>query len=399
MRSIKFTPIIPVLLLAACNNYDIQPEQAEGFIKFYSSNLTETAYDVKETADGGYVVVGSTITDEESGARDIYLVMTDEYGNEKSWSPVTIEGGHDDVGTCIEVVSDGFIILGSSRETDTSDYDIYLLKTDFQGAVTWESRADALSDEFGKSLEITSIGEYLTVGTRADTEYDKNDAIIIKFNENGEYYPPRLIESGGNDWSVLNANILETEQDYVISATLDKGGNTEIQIISVNKENLIPNNGLPLNSDGDLYGNCIRKLEDGNLLVCGTVFNPSTGLSSIYLNKITPDLEVLPDLEPYKSFSATGQVSLSGNAVRVVNNSSYAIIGTRTETGNDDIILLHTDASGNEVSRRVFGDDGFQQGVSLELTGFDGGLILVGNNGAEDQSMMALVKTDASGNL
>ena len=83
----------------------------------------------------------------------------------------------------------------------------------------------------------------------------------------------------------------------------------------------------------------------------------------------------------------------------MVDNNSYAIVGTRTETGNDDIILLHSDAEGNEVSRRIFGDDGFQQGMSLELTGFDGGLILVGNNGSEDQSMMALVKTDASGNL
>ena len=399
MRSLKYIPLL-ALLLAACNKYDIQPEQAEGFIKFYSSStLTETAYDVKETADGGYVAIGTTVTDEESGSRDLYLVKTDKYGNEESWSPVTIGGAYDDVGTSIQVVQDGYVILGYSKQTDTSDYDMYMVKTDLQGNTVWETWDDALSDERGMSLEVTSQGEYLAVGTRVNTTSGNNQYIVAKFDINGDCNRGQPIGYPNNN--ILNPYIIETQEYFVICSTLRSNQKNEIEIDVFEKDNI----GIPLNhksyyADGDLHGNCIQELEDGNLLVCGTVFDPSTGLSDIYLNKITSTLGTVPGWETYKTFTVTGdQVSLSGNAVRVVDNNSYAIVGTRTETGNDDIILLHSDAEGNEVSRRIFGDDGFQQGMSLELTGFDGGLILVGNNGSEDQSMMALVKTDASGNL
>ena len=96
MRSIKYIPLFLALLLAACNKYDVQPEQAEKFIKFYASTLTEVAYDVKETADGGFIAIGTTRG--EDGARDLYLVKTDKYGNEETWSPAIIGGMHDDVG-------------------------------------------------------------------------------------------------------------------------------------------------------------------------------------------------------------------------------------------------------------------------------------------------------------
>ena len=69
----KFTShLVPLvfflpLLLAACNKYDIQPEQAEGFIKFFTSNSSEAGVDVKQTPDGGYVAIGNS---EEDGNSD-----------------------------------------------------------------------------------------------------------------------------------------------------------------------------------------------------------------------------------------------------------------------------------------------------------------------------------------
>ena len=74
MRPLKYILILLLLCLIACNNYDIEPEQADGFIKFFSTGLTEMGIDVKPTADGGYVAVGTTTSGD--GIRDIYLVKT-----------------------------------------------------------------------------------------------------------------------------------------------------------------------------------------------------------------------------------------------------------------------------------------------------------------------------------
>ncbi len=397
MRPIKYILLFMALGLAACNKYDIQPEQAEGFIKFFfTGELTETAYDVKETADGGYVAIGTTSDDE--GVRDLYLVKTDKYGNEESWSPVTIGGAYDDVGTSIQVVSDGYVILGYSKQTDTSEYDMYLVKTDLQGNVVWETWTNFPNDDRGSHLLLTSAGDFLAAGLRKNT-YGYIDLLLWRFDAGGVSIGIPKPVTPDEDVNVLNAYLIEIEPYFVVCNTIQTSQKKQIVIIPFLKESLNFLAGKFCAESGDLEGNCIQELSDGNLLICGTVTNPGTGLTSIYLNKITPTFGTVPGWETAKTFPGESGVSLTGNAVRVLNDNSYAILGTRTETGNDDMILLLTDGNGTEVSRRIFGDDGFQQGISLELTGFDGGLILVGNNGSEDQSMISLVKTDASGKL
>jgi len=397
MKKLRYTPVILVLLLTACNKYDIQPEQANGFIKFYSSTLTESAYDVKETADGGYVAIGTTSNEE--GMRNMYLVKTDKYGNEESWSPAIIGGDGDDVGTSIQVEADGYVILGYSKEADTSDYDIYLVKTDLQGNMVWDKRVDYLSDERGTNLQITTTGEYLVAGTRIDPSLGNTGYLIVRFDKNGTPLKDNYLNPGFPT-NVTNTYIIESQANYVLCGTINISGKNEIELILFVKESLNPEHVEPYRYTGDLSGNCIQEISDGNLLFCGTRVNPSSGLSDIYLNKVTSTLDPVSGWEAGKTFTVTGdQVSLSGNAVRIIDDNSYAIVGTRTETGNDDIILLHSDASGTEISRQIFGDEEFQQGMSLEVTGSDGGLIIIGNNGSEDNSMMALVKTDASGKL
>ncbi len=396
MRRIRSISLLPLLLLAACNNYDIKPEQAGGFIKFFSSNLSEVAYDVKETADGGYVAIGTTV-DGTTGLRDLYLVKTDKYGNEASWSPVILGGPYDDVGTSLQVVSDGFVILGYSTNSDTSEYDMYLVKTDLQGNLDWETRVTGdASDDRGYSLQITSSGEYLAAGITSYGAGD-NQYKIVRFNTGGEVVQtPRSIPSGQENQFILSAYIIETASHFIICSTVELSQKKEIQLLQLNKDNYQLDNAQPFTATGDLSGSCIQELSDGNLLVCGTLQNTLTGLDEVYLNKLSPDL--IPVWESPVTFS-DNNAGLAGNSVRIFSDNEYAVLGTRTETGNQDMILLLTDGNGNEISRRVFGDAGFQQGVSLEVTGFDGGLILLGNNGAEDQSMMALVKTDASGAL
>ena len=397
MRTILCIFPFLALLLASCNKYDIQPEQAQGFIKFFSSTLTELAYDVKPAADGGYAVLGSTR--DENGMRNIYLVKTDASGNGVSWSPSIIGGSRDDVGTSLEVEEDGYIILGSSNNTDTAQYDMYLVKTDLSGEVVWEKRTEDPADERGTSLRITAQGEYLAAGLRRNSISGKYDYKIVRFDSQGNILKDRILNVDPSS-TVLDVCIIETQDFFMICGTEQYDGKNEIHIISLDKESHFANGGKSFSAAGDLTGNCIQELGDGSFLICGTVQNILQGSSNIYLNKISASLGTVAGWETPRTFSGlTGGVSLSGNSVRILNENSYAMIGTRTETGNENILLLHSDGNGNEVSRRTFGDEGFQQGISLEITGIDGGLILVGNNGSEDNSMMALVKTDAEGKL
>ncbi len=397
MRPIQCSILSLALLLSSCNKYDIQPEQAGGFIKFFSSTLSEVAYDVKATADGGYVVIGTTR--DEGGMRNLYLVKTDAYGNGESWSPAIIGGNHDDIGVSIQVEDDGYIILGSSNHLDTAQYDMYLVKTDLSGNVLWEIYSEDPQDERGTCLQITAAGEYLAAGMRRNSITGKYDYKILRFDGSGNILKSRILNIDPTG-TVLDVCIIETGTFFMICGTEQFDGKNEIHIIPIDKNSHFANGGKSYAAAGDLTGNSIQELSNGNLLICGTLQDPQRGLNDIYLNMVSASLESVPGWEAHKTFTAkVVNANLVGNSVRAISENSFAIVGTRTETGNEDILLLHSDGSGNEVSRRFFGDAGFQQGISLEVAGSDGGLILVGNNGSEDNSMMALVKTDVEGKL
>lgn len=395
MKTLRYLPVIIAILLAGCNKYDIQPEQAEGFIKFYTSNLTETALDVKETSDGGYVAVGSST--DENGMRDIYIIRTDKFGNEASWSPVMVGGDNDDVGTSIQVVSDGYVILGYSKQSDTTDYEMYLFKLDANGSVVWETRRGFLGDVVTSNLVVTSDNQLIACAVRENQQY-----LLARFDANGVYDKPRTVTPAN---PISGACVIEAGNFYVVCGTEMVSGNSRINLFPIDSESFgLPAGGGYIPIPG-VTGSGIQELDNGDLLITGIIRNTGTGFDEIFLHKIRldyveGDIETVAGWEEHRSFNEPGDlVDLRANAVRIVNGNRYAIVGTRTETGNDDIILLFTDANGTEVSRTEFGDDGFQQGISLELTEADGGLIIVGNNGVEDNSMMALIKTDAEGKL
>ena len=82
---------------------------------------------VKQTNDGGYVVIGGTDSEE-----NVWLIKTDSQGDEE-WNQ-TYGGGEDDHGWSGEQTTDGgYIITGSTRSYSNGRYNVYLIKTDPNG--------------------------------------------------------------------------------------------------------------------------------------------------------------------------------------------------------------------------------------------------------------------------
>jgi hypothetical protein len=387
--------ILLLLCLMACNKYDIQPEQASGFIKFFSTGLAEAGYDVKPTADGGYIAVGTS--SDESGIRDIYLVKTDQYGNEEPWSPVIIGGEGDDVATSLQIVSDGFIILGSSNDASGSgSYDLYLVKTDLQGNILWERRTGGPNDDRGTHLEVLSGGGFLAAGITSSYGLGARNAYFISYDAGGN--PVKSETFGVESKTVFDTYIIEATSDYVICGSIGTVDPevSEIFIALIDKQNLGVKNFRYQGSGTNHYGKCIQELPDGNLVLVGNAVN-AQGYSDVYLQKFSPGLS---SVWVHENIDEPGELSdLNVSAIRVAPDNSLAIIGTRAETENDDLMLLLTDTDGNQPEIILYGDDGYQRGNSLEVTASDNGWIIVGTNGFEDESMMALIKTDSRGGL
>lgn len=398
MKSLIHILLASGLALAGCNNYDIQPEQAGGFIKFYTSTLSEEGVDVRQTPDGGYVAAGNTIA--EDGTSDIYLVSTDPYGNEITWSPKTFgTAGVDDAATALEVVDDGYIVLGSYRMHPDSSLDMYIMKISPNGEKVWESRAGGMNDDYGTDLVVTADGDIIAAGLNKSVAAGDQYAWLVVFDASGN----KIGESFGGfvGENILSTSLVEGENFYLMCGVLESE-NDRLVLYPINKAdpNLVlydkPSSVQNLETGG------MDALENGDFLVCGTI-NPASGFDEAYLARLRPastNWQTTFSVVWEKNFGAGGgNADLLGSKVRIIDQNTFAVIGTRIETGNDDMLLLLVDGDGNEIDRSMYGDEGFQIGEGIDLTSGDNGLILIGTNGSEDNSMISLLKTDASGKL
>ncbi|NJK85474.1 MAG: hypothetical protein HC906_05410 [Bacteroidales bacterium] len=71
--------LILILITFSCDNYEIDHDQSESFIKYFGSPLNDYGCDVIQKADGGYIIAG-VLSVRDSGT-NICLIFTDKYGN------------------------------------------------------------------------------------------------------------------------------------------------------------------------------------------------------------------------------------------------------------------------------------------------------------------------------
>ncbi len=95
----------------------------------------EVGYAGVQADDGDYVVLGSTFSF-GAGDFDIYLLKLNTVGD-TIWT-ATFGGDSTEYGYDIQKTADGgYILVGSTRSIGNGKRDVYLLKTDSLGQVIW----------------------------------------------------------------------------------------------------------------------------------------------------------------------------------------------------------------------------------------------------------------------
>ncbi len=125
--------------------------------------LNPLLYPVKQTSDGGYVIA-STTRSKESNSDDIWLIKTDESGQEQ-WNK-TFGGPKDDIGISISMTSDnGYVVTGKYNGSRVFGIEnsAFILKTDSDGNQEWLKE---LPNCTLYSVQETSDGGYVAAGIK-----------------------------------------------------------------------------------------------------------------------------------------------------------------------------------------------------------------------------------------
>ncbi len=156
----------------------------------------EIAQDIANTADGGYVITGSTFSTDldvtnNKGESDIWLIKIDDIGN-LVWQK-TFGGTAFDAAESVLLSKDGgFILSGNSKSnsmdanTNAGENDIWVIKTDAEGNLVWQKTFGGTGFEYGFDAIETSDNTILLVGETTSTDFlnlqnkGMSDAVVIK---------------------------------------------------------------------------------------------------------------------------------------------------------------------------------------------------------------------------
>jgi hypothetical protein len=389
-----------IVYITGCGKEKIGPEQADGFIKFYGNSFLDTGKDVKQTTDGGYILVGTTQT--MAGDNDILLIKTDRFGN-REWE-TTFGGPGNDEGNGIQVTTDGgYILLGTYSDTLINETDAYLVKikpaTD--GQIDWDRRILSSGNQSCSSIEVLSDG-YVFTGTSDENGTD--DILMVRTTLAGEILENntswyRAYSYGNED---RGTHIIKdpNQDQFIVVGTSDKSdaGQGQLNVILIvlsGNGSGIPN--ITLGQSGIDRGNSIRHLQGEEFVVCGTLDEGPN--SRMFMTSITVTGENI-------SKSPSGLVTFtestrrsSGEQMWITTGNELAMIGSvLVSSGNWDIFLVISDASGVVQAQRTYGGSGNEFGFALQQT-MDEGYIIVGSTGIpeDDNRLIALIKVDNEG--
>jgi len=153
--------------------------------KAYGGSDTDIAHSIQQTADGGYIVTGSTRSF-GAGNGDFWILKLDS-GGDVEWQKAY--GGSDtDIAHSIQQTADGgYIVAGYTHSLGAGNGDFWILKLDSGGDVEWQRAYGGSRSDMAQSIQQTSDGGYIVAGmTRSGFgRIGSGDFLILKLDSGG----------------------------------------------------------------------------------------------------------------------------------------------------------------------------------------------------------------------
>jgi hypothetical protein len=351
----------------------------------------EEGNSVRQTSDGGYIVVGSTES-YGAGRSDVWLVKTDAFGN-KVWDK-TFGGPLEEEGYSVRQTSDGgYVITGYTASYGAGWRDIWLVKTDAYGNESWDRTFGDTLSNVGRSVEQTSDGGYIIAGATSSGHAGSDNVPLVKTDSMGI----RMWDTtfGGVKYAAGYSVGQTADGGYVVTGVTwpHANGAGDIWLAKTDASG----NEVWTRTFGGArydYGYSVQQTSDGGYIVAGATDSYGAGYDDLWLVKTDASGsrvwdKVLGGMNPDV-----------GNSVQQTSDGGYIVVGyTWSQGANYDAWLVKTDVSGNEVWSRTYGGSDPDYGNSVQQTS-DGGYIIAGSiyslrTGGPD---VWLIKTDAEGN-
>ncbi|MCB0789589.1 MAG: hypothetical protein KDB75_09815 [Flavobacteriales bacterium] len=334
----------------------------------YGGYGVDRAYSVRQLADDGSIVLGSTGSF-GAGGGDVYLFRIDNSG-ERLWSR-TFGGPGVDQGNSVRVLDDGgYVFVGS---TDAGNgYDGSLVRTDDSGIAVFEKSIGTTDWDFLHDVQALPDG-FLAVGTSYGTGNGAGDIWLVRTDLNGDTLWTRSL---GGAWSDEGRSVRATpDGGAVLAGGIGRDdGDGDVVVIKVDAAGT-EEWRTELGGDSLDLAMSVALLPGGGYAVGGwsDSYYPER---CMYVAK----LDGQGQLE-WENPLSTADADWEGHEVGADASGNILLAGFTKAygAGGADFYLLTLDTDGQYVNGPTYGGAGDDQAWSFDFCA-DGGFIVAGGS-------------------
>jgi hypothetical protein len=370
----------------------IEYAHAMTFAKTYGGIYVDWARFVQQTSDGGYIVAGGT-SSFGAGSYDFFLIKTDAFGNVQ-WAKTYGGTDYDDARSVQQTSDGGYVVTGYTYSFGAGLSDVFLVKTDASGNIQWAKTYGGTGYDFASSVQQTSDGGYIVTGTTYSFG-EGGDIFLIKTDANGNVQWAKTY--GGTDYEFASSIQQTSDGGYILAGLTSSFGAGSYDFFLIKTDAF--GNVQWAKTYGEAGGegaSSIQQTSDGGYILAGGTLSFGAGGSDIFLIKTDANGNVIWA----KTYGGTN--SDYAFSVQQTSDGGYILTGYTYSfgAGNEDIILIKTDANGNIIWAKTYGGTGYDAAYSVQQTS-DGGYILAGYTASFGAGSLDffLIKTDANGNI
>lgn len=326
----------------------------------YGGDTTDACFSSVQTSDGGYILAGYTKSF-GAGQHDFWLAKTDADGD-SLWSS-TFGGDSIDICYSVQQTSDGgYILAGHTRSYGVGDYDFYLVKTDANGVLQWDTTYGGSNADYCFCVRETFDGGYVLAGWTKSYGAGDWDGWLVKTNSTGTKL-----------WSQTHGSLWD-DRLYWVEQTPDSGfalagfytfggGDPDVWLVKTNS------NGVQQwdNTFGGYHwdqGRCVALTSDDGYIVTGYTETFGAGGGDFYVIKT--------DSQGDEEWSHTygGTDWEQSESVQQTVDGGYVIAGYSQTygAGEKDFYLVKVDADGIKEWDKTFGGSENDYCYSVEET-------------------------------
>ncbi|HDO27749.1 MAG TPA: T9SS type B sorting domain-containing protein, partial [Bacteroidetes bacterium] len=271
---------------------------------------------------------------------------TDSTGN-IVWNKFVGGTADDELQNLIRVGND-YYLVGSTRNYGAGNAQIYFTKMDDSGDFYWFKIYDSSRDQHSKAI-INTQNNNLVLGVYSRSYGNGSYSfMLMKTDNNGNILWTKAYLSSNDD---IYRDLIETgDQGYLSVGFSNSFGSGDYDFYLVKTDNTgkvqwAKTYGGP--ADDKAFN--IKKLNDGNYMVCGVTSSFGAGGSDVFIIKINPE----GNLIWAKTYGGTEDEDFS--SVDIANNEGLIITASTYSYGNGerDFFLVKTDNEGNSCCSQV----------------------------------------------